>query len=902
MKHLFTLKSLMLTLVMLFGLNAWGETETFNFVNWGFDGGSTGWSSSYAKHEVNGSAYKVTFSGASKQSQTITDRPVNKNSDIDVSPLSSDVTITGIGLVLTRWNSKGQTVTLNVSSDGTSFTATSTTSSEFSLSASELTDTKAVKFTFSSSNQVGVASITVTYEAATVAVKAPVITETSTPDFGSSYYTTSTATATITRATEGAAIKYAITDGAEPTTWSDYNAEVPITSEAAGTKTLWAKAVKDADESAVVKQEFSFVASIANTKETALTTAQAIALIDATSAEQLAAEKVYVKGVISKIDSYNSTYKSITYWLDNNAFEVYSGKGIDGADFAAKTDIEVKANVVVYGNIKKYNSTYEFDMNNYLVEYTVPVVTLESLEISGTPSKTSYVDGSTFDPAGLSVIGTYSDASTADVTSSVAWTFVPATLTLGTTQVVATATYEEKSVSKTIDVTVFETIQFEQVTSESQIVPGRKYVIACTNAAKMAVMNVIESGDDFFSAVNSNVSYEDNKLNFANGDAVYVTFEKAAASFANGHANDKATTIWNVKIGDEYITQTAVKKMAMSATAPTNVSLSIDAEGYLDLKFGANYFCYNSSSPRFTTYASTQTKIKLFREPEAMASVMSAAAETAVELPVSVVGRKVFGNYLLASTVNNGGAQLESPSLEEAKHFWSNDPEKFNQESWIAIAGLDESYVGKEFEVGQTLTAAGADATYGFPTYTVATPSTSDYAGALEINDFSASNFNIGGTDESVANVWLVAPQLGEYCQIHGYVDASLADASTALVQANETSNVTATVYLNGLSKFTTSGWYNIEGVVAKDSEGLAIYATAVDTATGVEGVEASSVKVYGAEGVINVVSEEVAPIAVYSANGAIVSSVEASSASIAVAPGFYIVKAGNSVQKVTVK
>lgn len=560
--------------------------------------------------------------------------------------------------------------------------------------------------------------ITYTYVEPDAAVEKPAITETSIPDLNGNYFTTSTAKATIKCETDGAKIQYAITDGAEPADaeWSDYSAEVEIVSAEPAKKTLWAKAVKYPDESAVVSKQFTFI---------------------------------------------------------------------------------------------------------------------------------------------------------------------------------------EKP----------ELITYEQVTSESQIVPGRKYVIACTGASKMAVMSAISG--KIFSAKNTDattITCADSKLSFIKGDAVYVTFEKAAASFANGHADNLATTIWNVKIGDEYITSTTEKNMVMSADAPTNITMSIDAEGNFALKFDVNYFCYNAGSPRFTTYDSQGTsnndmKIQLFREPEAMASVMSATAETAVELPVSVVGRKVFGNYLLASTVNNGGAQLESPSLAEAKHFWSNDPEKFNQESWIAIEGLDDNYVGKEFEVGQTLTAAGADDIYGFPTYTVATPSTSDYAGALAINNYSASNFNIGGTDEAVTNVWLVVPQLGEYCQIHGYVDAEKgADAKTAFVQANEESNLYATVYLNGLSEFKTSGWYNIEGVVAKDGEGLAIYATAVDTATGVEGVETSSVKVYGAEGVINVESEEVAPIAVYSANGAIVSSVEASSASIAVAPGFYIVKAGNSVSKVTVK
>ena len=28
--------------------------------------------------------------------------------------------------------------------------------------------------------------------------------------------------------------------------------------------------------------------------------------------------------------------------------------------------------MIVYGNLKKHNSTYEFDYNNYLVSYTAP--------------------------------------------------------------------------------------------------------------------------------------------------------------------------------------------------------------------------------------------------------------------------------------------------------------------------------------------------------------------------------------------------------------------------------------------------------------------------------------------------------------------------------------------------
>lgn len=125
----------------------------------------------------------------------------------------------------------------------------------------------------------------------------------------------------------------------------------------------------------VVSRTYTILPSIANTIETAYTTGEAIAIIESESisAEQLAAEMVYVKGVVSKVDSYNSDYNSITYWLDNNAFEVYSGKGLNNADFLDVTGIEVGATVIVYGNIKNYKGTYELDKNNYLVEYTAPL-------------------------------------------------------------------------------------------------------------------------------------------------------------------------------------------------------------------------------------------------------------------------------------------------------------------------------------------------------------------------------------------------------------------------------------------------------------------------------------------------------------------------------------------------
>lgn len=70
---------------------------------------------------------------------------------------------------------------------------------------------------------------------------------------------------------------------------------------------------------------------------------------------------------------------------------------------------------------------------------------LTSINVSGTPTKTSYYAGESFDSAGITVTATYSDTSTMDVTNSC--TFSPNPLTAGTTSV--TVSYTEASVTKT---------------------------------------------------------------------------------------------------------------------------------------------------------------------------------------------------------------------------------------------------------------------------------------------------------------------------------------------------------------------------------------------------------------------------------------------------------------------
>ena len=201
------------------------------------------------------------------------------------------------------------------------------------------------------------------------------------------------------------------------------------------------------------------VNSIANTEESAYTVAQAYELIDNNRG---LSEEVYVKGIISQIDIYNSTYGSITYWVSDDGtttsqqFQCYSGLNIDGTQFTSINDLKLGSVVVVKGLFKKYNTTYEFDKNNVIVSNDESNArTIESITIDGEATKTYYNIGERLSVDGLTVTANYSNSSTVDITEGVEWTFNPETIAKNTTQVTATATYREVyTASKVIDITV----------------------------------------------------------------------------------------------------------------------------------------------------------------------------------------------------------------------------------------------------------------------------------------------------------------------------------------------------------------------------------------------------------------------------------------------------------------
>ena len=170
---------------------------------------------------------------------------------------------------------------------------------------------------------------------------------------------------------EGTTLKYTI-DNTDPST-SATAIEVATNSTSVQiTKSTAVKAIAIKGELKSVTK--SKVYCYVNSAETAYTVAEAMEVIDAGLG---LANELYVKGEISTIEKYDANYGSITYWIkdeEGNKFECYSGLGLNKAKFTSIDDLVVGSKVVVCGVMKKYNTTYEFNYNNYIVSLELPVV------------------------------------------------------------------------------------------------------------------------------------------------------------------------------------------------------------------------------------------------------------------------------------------------------------------------------------------------------------------------------------------------------------------------------------------------------------------------------------------------------------------------------------------------
>ncbi len=334
------------------------------------------------------------------------------------------------------------------------------------------------------------------------------------------------------------------------------------------------------------------------------TVAEAKAVIDGLNGGTK--DNQYVAGIISQIDSYSSQYHSITYWISadgttTNQLEVYSGKGLNSANFSAVTDLELGDEVVVTGTLKKYNDVYEFDKNNYL--YSLSRKASAGLEYATTAVNKAVGDDAFINPLTNpnSVAVTYatSDDQVAEVANDGTVTIVGEGSATITASFAGNETYSAAQVSYTLTVSatpVVLTDYYEKVTSTANITDGTYLIVY--EEGNVAFNGGLETLD----AVSNTIAVE-----ITNDKKIGVTEQTAAATF---HIDVTAGTIKSAS--NKYIGVSSNSNGLKTSDDASTYShtFSIDDDGNAVI---AAAFDGSTMSLRYNT-ASNQARFRYYKD------------------------------------------------------------------------------------------------------------------------------------------------------------------------------------------------------------------------------------------------------------------------------------------------
>lgn len=471
------------------------------------------------------------------------------------------------------------------------------------------------------------------------------------------------------------------------------------------------------------------VNTIANTQETAYTAAQAKALIDAGKGLKT---PVYVQGTVSEIvTAFSEQYGNITFNIEDG-FQFYRNfKGADKEKWTSATEApQVGDQVVGLGTLTKFSSTYEFAEGNYIVSMTKPTPVekeLTSIAITGTLTKTEYKVGEAFSTEGLTVTGTYSDASKAPITDGITWTVSPETFTAtGTVNVTVTATVGKLTAeAQTFEVTVTEaptpgTGDFTLVTSARDLVAGREYIIATSKEdgeckAMSTTQNTNNRGITDVTVSNGTIASNDN--------VQIITLE----------SDDKG---WNLNVGNGYLYASASNSNYLKtedskdANGNAKAAISINDAGAAKIQFQGNntrnIIRYNSISSLISCYGSeTQQPVYLYYREGVTPTPTVAAPVVNPESGLQTAGFKVTASC--ATT----GAKIyyKYNDGEDTEYTTELDGQAGNYKFWSTL----------DVEGGETLTSEVVERTYTVKNLTGIT--LSGYYTALNVGE----EFTFGG-------------------------------------------------------------------------------------------------------------------------------------------------------------
>ena len=205
--------------------------------------------------------------------------------------------------------------------------------------------------------------------------------------------------------------------------------------------------------------KFSFTNQ--NRAASIIVTYEAIKTLTSIAVKTAPATTSYAEG-----ESFDPTGLIITATYDDNSAEdiVYNNDTKDKFSFNPALDVELATT----------NTSVEITFGGKTCNQAITVEQIElvSVEVSGTLTKSEYVEGSDFDFAGLVATAKYSNGNERDVTEAATWTIDPAAITFGLTSVKVCATFNDVSGYKDCDITVTEA---PKVITEWNTLFGKEY-------------------------------------------------------------------------------------------------------------------------------------------------------------------------------------------------------------------------------------------------------------------------------------------------------------------------------------------------------------------------------------------------------------------------------------------
>lgn len=143
------------------------------------------------------------------------------------------------------------------------------------------------------------------------------------------------------------------------------------------------------------------------------TAAEAIAAIDANT--DLTGK--HVKGIVTEVVSHDPSYGSMVYIIKSGekTLKIFNGYDFGHTKFLGTDDLKVGDEVVVFGDLIKYKTTYELNTNNYLISINGETQIYRGLAVS--EPKTAFNVGDTFELGGK-VLQVWRGKADVDVTAS----------------------------------------------------------------------------------------------------------------------------------------------------------------------------------------------------------------------------------------------------------------------------------------------------------------------------------------------------------------------------------------------------------------------------------------------------------------------------------------------------